>query len=89
MPRYIDCNDFKRSEIEPEKFKVDRIKEFAGKIFSPRNVKVGYSRIDYTHFIAKIVERSKRFTKDERALLFIDPWGYWTVKEKSYRSGED
>lgn len=73
---FIDFNDSEKSEIELGKFKVDRVKEFAKTIFRPSNVKVGYSKIDYTALIKKIIDRNNKLSYNERALLFIDPWGY-------------
>ncbi len=72
----IDFNDFEKSEIDPEKYKVERVKEFARNIFCPTNVQIGFSKIDYNDLIVKIIDRNNKLNSDERALLFIDPWGY-------------
>lgn len=73
---YIDFNDSEESEIEPEKLKIDRVKEIASKVFRPQNVHVGYTSIDYNKLVPKVIERTNSLKSDERALVFIDPWGY-------------
>ena len=73
---FITFNDSEKSEIEEGKLKIDRVKEFATKIFCPENVKVGYSKIDYNKLILKVIERTALLKGNERALIFIDPWGY-------------
>jgi len=73
---YITFNDIGNSEIEPTKSKTERVNEFADKIFKPENVKVGYSNIEYNVIIEKVIERTNKLKNDERALIFIDPWGY-------------
>jgi three-Cys-motif partner protein len=73
---FLTFNDIGNSEIEPDKLKTDRVKDFAEKIYKPENVKVGYTNIDYSIIIEKVIERTNKLKNDERALLFIDPWGY-------------
>lgn len=73
---FVTFNDTGFSEIEKEKLKTDRVKEFADKIFRPENVKVGFTNIDYSKIIEKVIERTSKLKNDERALVFIDPWGY-------------
>ena len=73
---FITFNDSEKSEIEVGKLKVDRVKEFASNIFCPQNVNIGYSKIDYNKLILKVIERTASLKGNERALIFIDPWGY-------------
>ncbi|MEP6952026.1 MAG: three-Cys-motif partner protein TcmP [Ginsengibacter sp.] len=73
---FITFNDSEVSEIETDKLKIDRVKEYASKIFCPNNAKIGYSKIDYTSIVQKVIERTSKLKGDERALVFIDPWGY-------------
>jgi len=73
---FITFNDSEKSKIDKEKYKIERVEEFAKDIFVPPNVRVGYSKIDYKNLITKVIERTKRLASDERALIFIDPWGY-------------
>ncbi len=72
----IVFNDTGFSEIEPTKLKTDRVKENASKIFKPKNVNVGYVNIDYSVLIEKVINRTDKLRSNERALVFIDPWGY-------------
>lgn len=77
---FLTFNDAEYSKIEPNKLKIDRVKECAEKIFRPDNVKVGYAHIDYSIIIEKVIERTGRLKNDERALIFIDPCGYKEIK---------
>lgn len=73
---YIVFNDTGNSDIEKDKLKIERVKHFASKIFKPDNVKVDYRSIDYSILIDKVIERTNKLKSNERALVFIDPWGY-------------
>jgi three-Cys-motif partner protein len=73
---FITFNDSEKSEIEVGKLKIDRVKDFADKIFRPANVKVGFINIDYNTIISKVIDRTTLLKGNERALVFIDPWGY-------------
>jgi len=72
----VTFNDSEESKIEPGKMKTKRVEEFARKIFCPPTVKIGYTNIDYTALVQKVIERTNKMDHNERALLFIDPWGY-------------
>ncbi len=71
----IFFNDNGYSKIEPHKTKIERIKDFASAIYCPNNVTINYEEIPYSDLIQTTLERV-RDLKEERALLFIDPWGY-------------
>lgn len=73
---FITFNDSGESEIEVGRLKIERVREFASKIFCPKNVQIGYSKIDYNKLIPKVIERIALLKGNERALIFIDPWGY-------------
>lgn len=73
---FIDFNDTEESEVEPGKLKIDRVKELSLKIFKPENVQIGFTKIDYNKLVLKVIERTNALKTDERALVFIDPWGY-------------
>lgn len=77
---FITFNDTGFSEIEPDKKKTKRVEEFASKIFRPENVKVGFTDIDYSLIIEKVIERTAKLKNEERALVFIDPWGYKEIR---------
>ncbi|MGB3079798.1 MAG: three-Cys-motif partner protein TcmP [Saprospiraceae bacterium] len=76
----INFNDSLLSEIEPTKLKIDRVKEFARNIYKPDNVNISYTHFDYQELLNKIVLRTNKLSHSERALLFIDPWGYKEIK---------
>lgn len=83
-------NDKDKSEIEKEKYKIERVKEKCSKIFKPNNVSIEYTKEDYREIYPKIIQKINSFTKTERLLLFIDPYGYKEIKLeqlKSYLSG--
>jgi three-Cys-motif partner protein len=73
---FITFNDIGHSEIENGTLKTERVKKFADDIFRPSNVKVGYTNIDYKILIKLLLERISKLENNERALIFIDPWGY-------------
>ncbi|MCW3074268.1 MAG: hypothetical protein JWP69_1337 [Flaviaesturariibacter sp.] len=73
---FVTFNDSEKSKIDKEKYKIERVEGFAKNIFTPPNVKVGYSKIDYKDLVPKVIERTNKLASDERALIFIDPWGY-------------
>ena len=72
----IIFNDAEKSKIEPEKFKTQRIEEFANAIFRPSTVRVHYSNLEYSELLPRVINKVNRLRNSERALLFIDPWGY-------------
>lgn len=82
---YLTFNDNEYSEIEPGKLKIERVKERAKEIYRPINVKVEFTRIDYKIFINNVIERTDRLTNIERALVFIDPFGYKDIKPEDIR----
>lgn len=77
---FLMFNDTGYSEVEPNKKKIVRASEFSNKIFRPENVQVGFTDIDYSKIIGKVIERTSKLTKDERSLVFIDPCGYKEIK---------
>lgn len=76
----IIFNDFGNSDIEPEKTKIERVKEFISKYFLPPNVHVYYSERDYNILLPKLIQKLNSFIESERVLLFIDPWGYKDIR---------
>jgi len=73
-------NDFGNSDIEPERTKIDRVKEFVSKIFRPPNVNLYFSNSDYNNLFPQLIDQLNSLDESERALLFIDPWGYKDIK---------
>ena len=79
-------NDVGQSEIEPKKLKIERVKDFADKIFRPENVKEHYTKIDYNELVKKVIDRTNRLKGNERALIFIDPWGYKEINPEDIKN---
>ncbi len=73
-------NDFSKSQIDIGKFKIERVEEFVSKIYKPENVKVKFSKINSSNILSEIHKDLNKLQINERALLFIDPWGYKDIK---------
>lgn len=73
-------NDIGKSDIEPDKTKIDRVKRYTTTIFRPPNVSISYSEKDYNVFLPTLIHELNSFNESDRALLFIDPWGYKDIK---------
>jgi three-Cys-motif partner protein len=73
-------NDYGNSDIEIMRTKIDRVKEFASKIFKPPNVNLFYSDKDYNELLPLLIGKLNSLADTERALLFIDPWGYKEIR---------
>jgi len=71
-------NDNGKSEIEKDILKVDRVKKYISEMFIPKNVEVKYLSEDYLDLFPKILNAVSSF-RDEKALIFIDPYGYKKV----------
>ena len=70
-------NDSGKSEIEPEKLKITRVKEHAEKIFRPKNVHIQFKNKDFLDILnGEAIPTLEKLNYRKRALIFIDPWGY-------------
>ena len=69
-------NDKEESKIEPGKLKVDRVKEFVEAKFIPDQVKIWYTKFSYSDLVKRVIKKLDQLNNNERALIFIDPWGY-------------
>jgi three-Cys-motif partner protein len=78
-------NDSEKSEIEPELYKIERVEKFIDNIFKPLNVKIKYSHDEYSEVIKKVIHQLLTINDTERALLFIDPWGYKEINPKELK----
>lgn len=78
-------NDYGNSDIEPERTKINRIQEFVSKIFKPPNVKLLYDDKDYSDLLPQLISQLNSLDESERALLFVDPWGYKDIKPNELR----
>ena len=73
-------NDNEKSDIEREILKIDRVKRFVNKIYKPQNVKIIYKSEEFSSIILEIQKKLDNISSSERALLFIDPWGYKEIR---------
>ncbi len=78
-------NDEDKSEIEKNKYKIERVKETCSQIFRPNNVSIKYTNRDYIELYPKVVKKLKNMLKSERALVFLDPYGYKKIKPEYLR----
>lgn len=78
----VTFNDNGKSKIEPGTLKIDRIKSFVSKIFKPKNVKINFRNIDYGEIVKESISKLNSLKDSERALVFIDPWGYKEIYVK-------
>lgn len=73
-------NDPGQSQIEPARTKIDRVKEATGQIFRPPSVRVQYTKLGYTEILEEVKNRVAGLTAHQKAIVFIDPWGYKDVR---------
>lgn len=78
--RYV-LNDGGTSDMEPHRYKIDRVKEKAVQLrFDPAataRLEINYFKLPLAEAMAKAIVRVQGMTAHrEKALLFIDPWGY-------------
>lgn len=67
------------SEIEPGVKKLERIKKEIATISLPGNLNLAYHDEKYEIIISEVIQDVSNLESNERALLFIDPWGYKEV----------
>lgn len=82
---YITFNDTGYSQIEKGVLKTERVERFINEIYRPSNVNVGFTNIDYKDLIKKLLNRVSKLNNNERALIFIDPWGYKEIKPEDLK----
>lgn len=78
-------NDKDKSEIEKDKLKIDRVKEKILTMFVPSNVDIEFSSEDFETIFPKVLSRIKNLY-NEKALLFIDPYGYKKIAPEDLKS---
>lgn len=69
-------NDSGMSVIDTGTKKIDRVKMFIDKIKIPSNVEIKYTDKKFEDIIDSLIIRLQRLQLSERALCFIDPFGY-------------
>ncbi|MDR3678734.1 MAG: three-Cys-motif partner protein TcmP [Flavipsychrobacter sp.] len=78
-------NDPGNSVIEKGLKKIDRVKKFIDELQLPENVTVKYSSENFEDIIDGVVKRLSQLNSRERALCFIDPFGYKYSKPEKIR----
>lgn len=77
---YVHINEPGHSEIEIGISKIERIKREAEKIYNPNSVDRKFTQLTYKEIIIKIISEINNLDRNERGLIFIDPWGYSQVQ---------
>ena len=81
-------NDKDKSEIEKDKYKIERVQAACAKYYKPTNVNIKYSKDDYLTIqpiVKTELEKIKKLNGKQKALLFVDPYGYKEVKPSHMR----
>lgn len=78
-------NDDRKSKIEKDIYKIERVERFAKEIFKPENVSLKFTKEEYSDLIKEVIRNLDKLKNSERALLFIDPWGYKEIKPNELR----
>lgn len=72
-------NDNGKSEIDKGKYKIERVQECCSNLFVPETVEIIYRKEDYVELYPQVLHNIKSL-RNERMLLFIDPYGYKEFK---------
>lgn len=73
-------NDKDKSGIDTNEYKIDRVKKCCQEIFTPLNVNINYTHGDYSEILPEVINKLKSLLESERALLFLDPYGYKDIQ---------
>src|SRR5690606_8893680 len=65
--------------------KIDRVKRFVEEVKLGSKVEVKYDDKKFEVLIENVIERLNKLSKDEKALCFIDPFGYKYSKPETIR----
>lgn len=78
----IHFNDFGKSDIEQGINKIERVQKAIQErdMWPPKNVKLYFSTSNYNDVKENIITDLNQLEKNERALVFIDPWGYKDIE---------
>lgn len=85
IPIDVYLNDPGKSQVEPGRMKINRVEEAVTKIFRPATVNVHYSDSGYTEILEDVKQQVSKLKSNERAIVFIDPWGYKDIKPDDLR----
>lgn len=69
-------NDAGKSVIEPGRTKISRVRRFIDELNLPPCIEVKYSENTFEELIPRVIQRLNQLNTLERALCFIDPFGY-------------
>lgn len=72
-------NDIGKSDVEKGKTKIERVASECAKIYTPNNVNVTYTEKDCVKDLFPVIEKRISNSKNEKFLLFLDPYGYKDV----------
>jgi len=73
-------NDPEMSVIETTKTKVERIEEYINNNNVHSNLIIRYSKNKFNELVPELLRVIKSMHSNDRALLFIDPWGYKEIR---------
>ena len=84
-------NDEGTSDVEPGRRKIDRVRERAERIPFEAAIAAGrfqltYTAAPYANAIANAIRQTQQLSRQEKALLFIDPWGYGMINVADLRA---
>lgn len=84
-------NDDGPSDVEPGRRKIERVRERAEKLPFDTAAVAGRMQLTYTAdtyetAIEKAIVQTQRLSRQEKALLFIDPWGYKVINIADLRA---
>ena len=80
IPTDVYLNDPGGSEVEPGRMKIARVQEAVDKVFRPKTVTVHYGASGYTEILHDVKQQVNKLKSNERAIVFIDPWGYKDIR---------
>lgn len=83
---YFIINDAEKSKIESSKYKVERIEEWINHFTLHPDLKIVYLKHDFSGLIPAILSLISSMHSNDRALLFIDPWGYKEIRSRDLKS---
>lgn len=78
-------NDPEKSIIETTKTKVERIEEYINKNRVHPNLIIRYSKNKFDKLVPELLSIIKSMHSNDRALLFIDPWGYKEIRPEDLK----
>lgn len=81
----IFFNDHGESVIEKKVKKIDRVKRLAEEIVLPAQYEIKYASEKFEDITPKVIQRLNKLESNEKALCFIDPWGYKYSKPQILR----